>query len=168
MRKEIGTFDAFEVTMDKMQGHGILLVAGVPPNPMTIGWGSLGYIWNRPVFQVLVRPTRYTFGLMEDSQAFTVNILPDEYKKQIGICGTRSGQDINKVEACGFKMTKGESTTAFYIQESAIHYECRIIHKHRLEPGTLDLAIIEKYYPIRDFHMVYYGEIVGVFSNAQE
>ncbi len=165
MRIEIGTFEAFEETMEKMRGDGILLVAGVPPNPMTIGWGTLGYIWSRPVVQVLVRPTRYTFGLMEDSQAFTVNILSDKYKEEIMLCGTRSGQDVNKAEACGFNMTKGESTTAFYIQESTIHYECRIIHKHRLDPSTLDPAIIEQYYPTRDFHIVYYGEIVGVFRD---
>lgn len=163
MRSEIGTFEAFGETMERLRGDGILLVAGVPPNPMAIGWGTLGYIWNRPVIQVLVRPTRYTFGLIEESRAFTVNLLSDDYKKEIMICGTQSGADVNKVEACGFTMAKGERTTAFYIQESTIHYECRIIHKHRLDPATLDPAIIERYYPLRDFHTVYYGEIAGVF-----
>ncbi|MBL7138062.1 MAG: flavin reductase family protein, partial [Bacteroidales bacterium] len=104
MRREIGSFEAFEETMEKMRSDGILLVAGYPPNPMTIGWGTLGTVWSRPVFQVLVRPTRYTFGLMEDSQAFTVNILSNDYQKEILLCGTRSGQDLDKAASCGFTM----------------------------------------------------------------
>lgn len=166
MRREIKTFGVFDETIQKMRGEGIILVAGAPPNPMTIGWGSLGYIWSRPVFQVLVRPTRYTFGLMEESHSFTVNILPDRYKKEIAFCGTRSGRDLNKTESCGFTMQKGEKTTSFYIGESSIHYECRIIHKHRLDPGTLETSILERSYPLRDFHMVYYGEIVGVYKEV--
>ncbi|TSA29449.1 MAG: flavin reductase family protein [Bacteroidetes bacterium] len=165
MAREIGTFDAFAETMECMQGDGILLVAGYPPNPMTIGWGSLGVVWSRPVFQVLVRPTRYTFGLMEEGQAFTVNIFSEKFNKELSICGTHSGKDLDKAAACGFTMVKGEQTTAFYIRESKIHYECRIIHKHLLDPATLDPAIIERYYPLRDFHMVYYGEIAGVYRN---
>lgn len=167
MRREIGSFEAFEETMEKMRSDGILLVAGYPPNPMTIGWGTLGTVWSRPVFQVLVRPTRYTFGLMEDSQAFTVNILSNDYQKEILLCGTRSGQDLDKAASCGFTMVKGETTTVFYIQQSTLHYECRIIHKHLLDASALDLAIIETYYPLRDFHMVYYGEIVGVYRNEE-
>ena len=34
-------------------------------NAMTIGWGSIGYIWRRPFIQVVVRPTRYTYEFME-------------------------------------------------------------------------------------------------------
>ncbi|MFN2286084.1 MAG: flavin reductase family protein, partial [Anaerolineae bacterium] len=31
-------------------------------NTMTVGWGSLGVMWRRPFVQVVVRPTRYTYG----------------------------------------------------------------------------------------------------------
>ena len=31
-------------------------------NQMTIGWGSIGTMWNKPFVQIAVRPTRYTFG----------------------------------------------------------------------------------------------------------
>ena len=29
-------------------------------NTMTIGWGKIGVVWSRPVFEVLVRESRYT------------------------------------------------------------------------------------------------------------
>ncbi|MFH1161567.1 MAG: flavin reductase [bacterium] len=165
MRREIGTFDAFAETMKKIHNDGILLVAGVPPNPMTIGWGLLGYVWSKPVFQVFVRPTRYTFGLIENIRDFSLNVLPDRFSRQLAICGSESGRDVDKVSKCNFSMKRGERSNAFYIEQSAIHYECRIIHKNKLDPGTLEPEIIDRYYPLHDFHTVYFGEILAVYRN---
>ncbi|MBC8316087.1 MAG: flavin reductase [Bacteroidetes bacterium] len=164
MRKQIGTFDAFDETMEKMRGEGILLIAGVPPNPMTIGWGTLGYVWSKPVFVILVRPNRYTFELIENVKDFTINVLPKGFNQETAICGTESGRDIDKVAKCNFDMKHGECSNAFYISQSVIHYECRIIHKNKVDPGTLEPSIIDTYYEQRDFHTIYYGEILGVFK----
>ena len=165
MRNEIGIFDAYHETLEKLSGIGILLVAGEPPNSMTIGWGTIGEIWNMPVFTVLVRPTRYTFQLMEESTSFTICVLSSEFKKQLAVCGSKSGRDINKIKACGFKMNPGIRISTPYIEESHFHYECRIVHKHRIDPLTLAKEIDDKYYPGKDWHMVYYGQIAGVFKN---
>ncbi|MFH1081419.1 MAG: flavin reductase family protein, partial [Pseudomonadota bacterium] len=43
------------------------------PNVMTIGWGSLGITWKRPVFTVLVRHSRFTYHMLEESGEFSVN-----------------------------------------------------------------------------------------------
>jgi flavin reductase (DIM6/NTAB) family NADH-FMN oxidoreductase RutF len=167
MRKQRGNFDLFKETTDKLNGDGALLVGGYPPNPMTIGWGTLGVIWGMPVLQVYVRPTRYTFELMERSTEFSVCFFTDKYSKELAICGTQSGQDTDKIIRCGFRLEPGIVIKAPYIRESLFHYECRIIHKHRLDPDTLDKKIIKRYYPKKDFHMVYYGEIMGMFGNEQ-
>ncbi len=163
MRSETGTFDVFQETLDKLKGHGIILMAGDPPNPMTIGWGTLGEIWHMPVFTVLVRPTRFTFGRMEKSSSFSVCLLSDRYIKELAICGTKSGREMDKIKSCGFSLESGIRINTPYIAESDIHYECRIVHKHRIDPNTLDKAINLRYYPEKDWHMVYYGEILGVF-----
>ena len=34
-------------------------------NMMTASWGSMGYLWNKPVVMVFVRPQRYTFEFSE-------------------------------------------------------------------------------------------------------
>jgi flavin reductase (DIM6/NTAB) family NADH-FMN oxidoreductase RutF len=166
MRKEVGFFDVVHETLDKLDGDGILLVAGDPPNPMTIGWATVGHIWGKQVMTVLVRPVRHTFSLMESVNDFSVCVLPDQYRKALSFCGTRSGREINKIEACNFKIEKCVRAASFYLAESVIHFECRIIHKHRLDPTTLDPAIMKKYYPQRDFHMVYYGEILGIYRKS--
>ena len=66
-------------THTRMSNGGILLAsqdAGGKLNPMTIGWGVFGWIWARPVFTVLVRPSRYTFACLEAAGDFTVNVRP--------------------------------------------------------------------------------------------
>lgn len=167
MRKQAGIFDLFKETTDQLDGDGALLLAGTPPNPMTIGWGTLGIIWGKPVFQVYVRPTRYTFELMERSAEFTVNFFSGEYAKALAMCGSRSGRDTDKMFMSGLHAERGILIRSSYIHESLFHYECRIIHKHLVDPETLDRKIIKRYYPKKDFHMVYYGEIIGTFISEE-
>lgn len=163
MREKVKLSEVLLETLDKLDGDGILLVAGDPPNPMTIGWGTIGHIWNKDIINVLVRPVRHTFSLMESGTDFSVCILPGQYRKEISLCGTRSGRDIDKLEVCNLHIEKCSQVNAYFIAESAVHFECRTVHKHFLDPTTLDPAISKKYYPQKDFHMVYYGEIVGIY-----
>jgi flavin reductase (DIM6/NTAB) family NADH-FMN oxidoreductase RutF len=165
MRKEVDYREVFHTTMKRLSGEGILLVAGNPPNPMTIGWGTVGYIWNKPVITVMVRPVRYTFGLIESSRDFSVCLLPDPYKRELALCGTKSGREMDKLEACKLTIEPCIRVESFFISESIIHYECRIIHKHFIDPSNLDVVIDKRYYPGKDYHMVYYGEILGIFKS---
>ncbi|HOW24477.1 MAG TPA: flavin reductase [Bacteroidales bacterium] len=165
MRTKVALSEVLLETLNRLDGDGILLVAGDPPNPMTIGWSTIGHIWNKDVMNVLVRPVRYTFQFMESEEDFSVCVLPDRYRKELNLCGTRSGRDINKLEVCNLHVEKCSNVNSFFISESTIHFECRIVHKHFLDPATLDPAIIKRYYPQKDYHMVYYGEIVGIFRN---
>ena len=159
-----GPYDYFRETMERLRGNGILLLAGDPPNPMTIGWATIGTIWHRPVMTVLVRPTRFTHHLMEDAKDFSVCVLPDRFKKHLAFCGTKSGRDHDKIKVCGFDMQPGIKISTPYIAQSAFHYECITIHKHTLDPETLPAEIQKRFYPKKDWHTVYYGEIVGSFA----
>ena len=166
MKKRVELSEVLFETLDKLDGDGILLVAGDPPNPMTIGWNTIGRIWNRKIMTVMVRPVRHTFKLMESSKDFSVCIMSDQYRKELNLCGTRSGRDINKLEACNLHIEKCSKVDSFFISESTIHFECRTVHKHFLDPATLDPAICKRYYPQKDFHMVYYGEILGIYRKS--
>ena len=108
-----------------------------------------------------------TFELMEQSTEFTVNFFSQDYGKELAICGTQSGRETDKMFLCGFQAENGILIHAPFIYQSLFHYECRIIHRHRLDPETLDRQIIKRYYPKKDFHMVYYGEIVGTFVSEK-
>jgi flavin reductase (DIM6/NTAB) family NADH-FMN oxidoreductase RutF len=68
-------------------------------NIMTIGWCLVGYMWNRPIFQALVRTSRFTYNLLEKSNNFSVNVpLNGKMKKEILFCGTHSGMKVDKIE----------------------------------------------------------------------
>ena len=56
--KELNYLDALRTTNEHLANGGVFLsVDGKRPNTMTIGWASIGYMWKKPVFTVLVRPS---------------------------------------------------------------------------------------------------------------
>ena len=69
-----------------------LLTAGTIDNfnMMTISWGGLGTLWNKPVATVYVRTSRYTHDFMDDNDCFTISFYPDQYKKMLGAIEMRT------------------------------------------------------------------------------
>jgi hypothetical protein len=74
-------------TFEVMNDLGLLLVSGDmdKPNVMAIGWGTAGITWGKPLFVVLVRPSRYTYGLIEKSGEFTVNVPFPEMEEVVSL-----------------------------------------------------------------------------------
>jgi flavin reductase (DIM6/NTAB) family NADH-FMN oxidoreductase RutF len=99
------------------------------PNVMTIGWGTLGAIWGRPVFLVLVRPSRHTYSRLEEVGEFTVNVPPRELAAGVNLCGTVSGRDRDKFQEARLTPVASRQVRPPIIQECVVHYECRILHK---------------------------------------
>jgi flavin reductase (DIM6/NTAB) family NADH-FMN oxidoreductase RutF len=165
--KKIGIFDALQETVKhlyvKQGAGGLLLIAGFKGNPMTIGWGTIGIIWKIPIFTVLVRPSRYTHELIEESGAFSVNVLSDEYAEQILYCGSHSGRDGDKIRHCGFTLEKGHSISIPHLKQASVVYECRIVHRNNVIGEALKESIYEHYYDQGDLHTLYFGEILAVF-----
>lgn len=133
-------------------------------NTMTIAWGSLGNMWNRPVFTVMVRKSRYTYELIENAQDFTVSFpLNGQLKKDLNICGSRSGRDVNKFQLCGLTPQNAQTTHSPVIKECDLHLECAIVHKSFLESMNLAQDIISSCYKDNDFHAIYVGEIKACY-----
>ena len=101
---------------NKMLEHGGLLLASADaqgnPNVMTVGWGTVGIIWRKPIFVVLVRPSRYTHGLIEITNDFTVNVPTPELADEVLYCGTISGRDQDKFKAKGLTSIHGKKVEA--------------------------------------------------------
>ena len=91
--------DYFAETIERMCEDGLLLVAHGKEgkaNIMTIGWGTIGSIWGRPTFIVLVRPSRYTYSRLEEVEEFTVNVPSKSLARAVLHCGTVSGREHDK------------------------------------------------------------------------
>lgn len=70
-------------TLETLNELGLLLVSidsKEKPNVMTIGWGLIGIVWYKPIFMILVRPSRYTHKLIEETGDFTVNVPKKDMK----------------------------------------------------------------------------------------
>jgi len=134
-------------------------------NTMTIGWGTFGRMWNRPVFMVMVRYSRFTYELIEKADAFTVSVpLNGKFKQALAVCGSKSGRDIDKFKECGLVAKPGQKVDTPVIDGCDIHVECRIVYKQPLAPEQLPKGIIDTSYKDGDFHVLYYGEILGVYE----
>ena len=73
----------------------MLITAGTPDhcNTMTASWGGLGVLWRKPMATIYVRPQRYTFGFIEQSDEFTLSFFGPQWKKALSYCGAVSGRD---------------------------------------------------------------------------
>jgi flavin reductase (DIM6/NTAB) family NADH-FMN oxidoreductase RutF len=165
MAKRIGDYKKYAGETIKAFDEGrVLLVScsnGGPPNAMAIGWGTMGVIWRRPIFIVLVRPSRYTYKLIEETREFTVNIVPPELKEVVQYCGTVSGRGHNKFKEKQLTDIPSKKVNVPLIQEGILHFECRVVHKSDLNPSELEKSIIPALYAKGDFHRVYFGEILA-------
>src|SRR6056297_951962 len=70
-------------------------------NTMTIGWATIGRVWNKPGLMVAVRFSRHTYNLLEASKEFTVSIPKEgSMSEELSFCGTKSGRDVDKFSEC--------------------------------------------------------------------
>jgi flavin reductase (DIM6/NTAB) family NADH-FMN oxidoreductase RutF len=54
-------------------------------NTMTIGWGTVGFIWGKPILMVAVRFSRYTYTILEKTDTFTVSVpVSNEFQQLLG------------------------------------------------------------------------------------
>ncbi len=134
-------------------------------NTMTIGWGMTGVCWRKPVLMVAVRNSRHTYTVMESATDFTVTMPLGNLRDEIYYCGTKSGRDVDKLAECGLKTTAAQKTATPIIDTHALHAECKIMYKSAMDPAFLD-SDHHALYPKKDYHTLYYGEILACYETA--
>jgi flavin reductase (DIM6/NTAB) family NADH-FMN oxidoreductase RutF len=132
-------------------------------NTMTIGWATMGLCWRKPVFMVAVRDSRHTFSLIEEAMDFNVSVPMTGMKKELLFCGTRSGRDVDKFEACGLGTVAAQFVRSPVIDCPGIHIECRIVYKSPMDPLFLSQGY-NALYPNKDYHTLYFGEIQACYE----
>lgn len=133
-------------------------------NAMTVAWGSLGVMWNRPFAQVVVRPTRHTFQFTERFPTFTLCAFPEPFRQALVHMGTTSGRDGDKVANCGLTPVPSSVVAAPSFAEAELIIECRIMYRNRFKPEDFVDPAIDEEYPARDYHMTYFGEIAAIWG----
>ncbi len=129
-------------------------------NAMTVSWGSMGIMWGRPFVQVVVRPTRFTYGFIEQFETFTLTAFPEAYRGALDLLGSKSGRDGDKIAAAGLTPIASRRIAAPSFSEAELTFECRKMYRDDFGPFNFLDPDIEKNYPQRDYHRFYFGRIV--------
>lgn len=155
--------------------HGILLTTRAEKvNSMVIGWGTLGTNWEKPVFAAYVREGRYTRDQLDANPEFTISVPVGAYDRRIiGVCGAKSGRDIDKVKEAGLTLVEPEAISVPAIKEFPLTLECRVLYREKQDLSLLSDEINRKLYPQdvpstavganKDAHVTYFGEIVASY-----
>jgi len=116
-------------------------------NPMTISWGSLGF--------------------MERFDTFTVTAFPERHRRALNVLGSKSGRDGDKLAGVGLTPVAAARVAAPTFAEAELVLECRKLYRSAFDPRHfLDPAIAANY-PQKDYHTVYFGEIVVLRGAAK-
>ena len=146
-------------------GKGWFLLSagdGERNNTMTVSWATVGILWNKPVAICYVRPQRYTYGILEQTDRLTLTSMPEEYRDALTLCGRTSGRDGDKFAAAGLTCAMTEDGTP-YPDEGKTVLVCKKLYADDLKENCfLDPAVAEQFYPQKDYHRFYVCEIEKV------
>ena len=175
MKKQINAFDYAGHICETMR-KGILLTtkADGKVNTMTIGWGTIGIEWGRPVFVAYVRVGRHTRQMLDRSGEFTINVpYGDVDSKILSFCGTKSGRDVDKISEMKLVLIDSDVVGVPGIRQLPLTLECKVLCSSVQNIPMLPDNLLNRYYPKgvdssnpgsnEDFHIAYYGEIVNAY-----
>ncbi len=161
-----------EITPDKLSKSAfeligkdwMLITAGDENkyNTMTASWGGLGVLWNKNVVFAFVRPQRFTYEFMNDSEYFSCSFFSEEYRNALAYCGKYSGRDVDKAKECN--ITPDFSENAPYFKEADTVIVCKKLYIQDMnEDCFIDKSLLSNYVD-NDYHRVFVGEIVKVLK----
>jgi len=139
--------------------------SGDKTNTMTASWGGLGVLWNKTVAFVFIRPQRFTYEFVENSERLSLSFFTEDDRDALTICGSKSGRDCNKIEEAGLTLFDLPSGTPGF-KEARLMMDCRKLFYTDLGKGTfIDQSIPNSVYPTNDFHRLYIVEIEACWMN---
>jgi flavin reductase (DIM6/NTAB) family NADH-FMN oxidoreductase RutF len=136
-------------------------------NTMTIAWGSIGTMWNKPFVQVVVRPQRHTRKFMDEFETFTVCAFPTACRSALQLLGSKSGRDGNKILESGLTPAAATAVGAPVFAEATLAIECRKVYWQDMDPRGFASSSIAANYPVKDYHRIYFGEIVAIRGTGE-
>jgi len=136
-------------------------------NTMTASWGCLGWLWNKPVAVIFVRPERFTHEFVENNNMLTLSFLgkENEMRKIYNFCGTKSGRDYDKAAETGLKPIKTENGGVAF-EQSRLILECAKLYKDNIKSDHfMDASSVSNWYggSHGGFHDVYVLEVLSAY-----
>lgn len=109
------------------------------PNLITLAWAGM-ICSEPPMLSISVRKNRYSYGLIESTGEFVVNLVDRNLSKAADFCGVKSGRDMDKFAACGLHAIPAPPLEfAPALQEAPAYLCCRV--EKILPLGSHDLFL---------------------------
>lgn len=108
-------------------------------NIITVAWAGT-VCTNPPMVSISVRPSRYSYQILEETGEFVINLTNESLVKACDYCGVVSGRDVDKFAKTGLTPIPMEHVHAIGIDESPVNMECKITEKRELGSHTMFIA----------------------------
>ena len=108
-------------------------------NIITVAWAGT-VCTNPPMVSISVRPSRYSYQILEETGEFVINLTNESLVKVCDYCGVVSGRDVDKFAKTGLTPIPMEHVHAMGIDESPVNMECKITEKRELGSHTMFIA----------------------------
>jgi flavin reductase (DIM6/NTAB) family NADH-FMN oxidoreductase RutF len=136
-------------------------------NCMTVGWGGLGQLWDRPVALVGVKPTRLTCDFLERFPTFTLCHFPSPHRKALLYLGTHSGREEDKIAASGLTATASTVVAAPCFAEADLVLECEKLYAEDYRPESLLNKELRAAKRAGAPHRFFFGELRAVLGDVR-
>lgn len=132
-------------------------------NGMTVNWVQIGWLWNKPVVTVYVRPQRHTYPLINRENQFSLAFFDESERKNLAYLGKASGRDEDKLAHCGYTTTLIDGAPV--IEQARLVLTLKKLYVSDIkEDAFSEPSIIDSAYPKKDFHRSFVAEIVSVLE----
>ncbi len=131
-------------------------------NTMTVSWGSVGILWNKEICTVFVRPQRFTYEFCEDGKTLTLSFFGSKRRDTLAYCGTKTGRDVDKFEACGLKHELKDDACIF--DDAEVTLVLKKLYAQDLKGECFCDSSPLVNYKNNDFHRAYTCEILDVIK----
>lgn len=156
-----------ELFVQKLSNNWALVASGTTDNynVMTVNWGGIGFLWNKPVIFIFIRPERYTYEFIEKYDYFSLSFLKDDFSKVHEICGMKSGRYINKAKEADLKPIITQNDCILF-EQSKISVECKKIYSHQMSQSNYENNEFHSMIKAKGSdHKMYIAEIVDIWVN---
>lgn len=143
----------------------VLITAGdeKKANTMTASWGGVGEIWGKSAATVYIRPQRYTKEFVDKNICFSISQFSAEFKEKLAYLGKVSGRDADKIADADLTLEYIDGVP--YFKEAKQVFIVRKLYADEIkEEKFIDKSICSRFYPDKDYHTLYIGEIIKALS----
>lgn len=165
MFEKISTENLSQNVFNEIGQNWMLISAKKPDgsiNTMTASWGAMGVLWGCEAVTVYIRQSRFTKEFVDAGDYFTVSLF-DGYKKELGILGSKSGRDGDKIAEVGFHPVLLDGQPGF--EESKCVFVCRKMYSDDIKLDDMPDDVKKQFYSDGDYHTMYIGKIAGCYVN---